>query len=149
MEENIFTENDEGGYCFQTANSTIRNNIFRDNRWVGLWTMQSSSNNIHNNGFIGNIDIGLYIEYSINNEVFENQFLENDDGLYLEFSEENKIHHNDFYNLKFNVFFVAASIYQASNKIYNNFYDRPRLLPYLIFGTIKQNNQIISRSYHE
>lgn len=144
MEYNIFTENDEGSYCFQTTNSTVRNNIFRYNRWVGLWTMQSASNSIHNNEFIGNIDIGLYIEYSINNEIYENQFIENDDGIYLEFSEENQVHHNDFYNLKFNIFFVAGSIQQVSNSIYNNFYDRPRLLPYLIFGTIKQNDQIFS-----
>lgn len=89
---------------------------------------------IESNNIINNDGDGIYLlrtsEIVINqNEISQNQRR----GLFLDASSQNLIHHNNFINNKINAFFLNSTY----NKWNDNYWNRPRLLPKPIFGTIK------------
>ncbi|PNX51882.1 MAG: hypothetical protein BV456_01445 [Thermoplasmata archaeon M8B2D] len=66
-----------------------------------------------------------------NNEIFNNNILNNDFGIFLSSSIDNVIYKNNFIGNRFSAHFMDNSIL---NHWRNNYWNRPRLLPYPIFG---------------
>jgi parallel beta-helix repeat protein len=143
ISKNQITQNDIGLHILQTQNSLFTQNTIHDNRWFGLWLINSSHNQIINNTITENIDIGLYIKSGVSNQISHNYILENDDGIYLEYSANNIITNNEFNNIKYNLYFVIRNRQQYIHQIDNNYWERPRILPYLIPGHIKLTTVII------
>jgi parallel beta-helix repeat protein len=68
--------------------------------------------------------------YTYNNTISNNTFLKNKKGIYLFSTEGNNITHNLFQKNSISAFFINCQ----KNIWYNNYWNRGRILPKIIFG---------------
>jgi len=141
---NNIIQNNRCGILVSNNCNHIKNNIIMSNKKTGIALGRSSTNNIIEKNTIKNNSIGVVTSSgsisfgvaipSYNNKVRKNNFLNN---------EENAI---DGYKGFFNNIETGEIIIGSKNKWYNNYWDRPRILPYIIksgfcysgkFGIIK------------
>jgi nitrous oxidase accessory protein len=137
---NSFFENKNGMYLFNTSGTTVSANTVRENRWYGIWLKDSSENTIEGNSITDNVDLGLYLDTSDDNTIRNNTLFDNDNGIYFKDSSRNLITHNNLRNDKFNADFVTYSLLRSRNIWRSNYWERLRVMPYPIFGTLKINN---------
>jgi parallel beta-helix repeat protein len=140
ISENSFIGNKNGMYVFNSSGSSVSANTIQGNRWYGIWLKDSSENTITDNYITDNVDLGLYLDTSDENTIQNNTLFNNDNGIYFKDSSHNLITHNNLRNVKFNADFVTYSLLRSHNNWRSNYWERPRLGPYPIFGTLKINN---------
>lgn len=123
-----------GGYgivLYSVSQSSIYDNIIRDNKYDGIWLDFSSNNTIRNNIIQDHKYNGILLSYKSNDNIIEeNTIKANGYGINIANSSKNNIHCNNFVNNGRHAFF-AFSRYTTWNK---NYWNRPRLLPKPIFG---------------
>jgi nitrous oxidase accessory protein len=91
----IITNCFHGIYLHQdTTNNTIQNNVFSQTQ-NGVYGIQTKNNTILNNTFSENKQYGIYIRfYSNKNKIINNSFYDNDIGMRVKSSKYNIISHN-------------------------------------------------------
>ena len=98
--------------------------------------LPSHDNFVYDNEFFKNeVALSLTIFentscYTYNNIISNNTFLQNDAGISIHLSNGNIIKNNNFHKNKISAIFRGS----CKNTWYNNYWNRPRLLPKIIFG---------------
>ena len=112
---NIITNNYLGISLSNCSNFEINGNRIINTSWYGVWLKDSSNNNnILRNSIVNSSEYGVYFYYSFFNVVKENNFIKNNRSAFFENS--------------------------LVNRWVRNYWERPRLLPYPIFGKMKLGN---------
>lgn len=120
--------------CCSNDNHVTDNII--SNSENGIYFHDSHGNYIDNNS-ISNNDIGIKVYYSIDNVFSDNTIADNIEGICFYNCVDNGVYHNVFCNnSKRNAFFYTRWSPVRSNKWNGNYWDRPRVLPYPVFGRI-------------
>ncbi|MCK4365534.1 MAG: right-handed parallel beta-helix repeat-containing protein [Thermoplasmatales archaeon] len=150
-----------GILLFESSNNTLTGNIITKNRMGGI-TLFNSSNNIISgntisrhmtlNKYYGGISIGggsyneinhniitrniqgIVIRYSENNDIVSNNIIRNVKGITITNSKHNIINYNNFILNKKHAEFIFEKLTYCNNTWDNNYWNRPRLLPYPIIG---------------
>lgn len=141
---NRIVGNSQGVYMFNSSKVTFNANTISWNRWYGIWFKECSDNIVIGNTISNNIDVGLFLESSYDITVKNNTFWDNDNGVYLKDSAGNIIQNNNLRNYKMNACFVHHTLIHRRNIWKQNYWERPRLLPYPILGCIKLEKATIS-----
>lgn len=133
----MISNNNEGFNIYNSQNNTISGNVVSRNE-MGI----NIGKYCKNNTIIGNIvmfneyGIRVYESYE-NNSIRSNSIRWNMYGLFLEYSYLNKIENNNFIrnfmNAGFNYYLPDG---ETKNFWNGNFWNRPRILPKIIFGTL-------------
>lgn len=142
---NDLSNNYVGISLFTSAsNNTIYQNKIYDNFGFGAAGIEivsfhggvQQNNNITENQIYNN-PIGIRFRgNSIKNTIYHNNITKNKIGIYLEkSSDHNKITYNNFRKNTVQAFFYGCS----DNTWENNYWNRPRILPKLIFGIVGLN----------
>jgi parallel beta-helix repeat protein len=109
------------GIRIVSNSNTITGNTITSNSWYGIYLHGSSVNTITDNTITGNT-------ISLNNKY----------GIYLFVSDRNTIQKNNFLDNKRAAFFYNnVEIKWKRNTWKQNYWNRPRILPKLIFGEIE------------
>ncbi len=116
--------------------NTITGNTICSNDISGI-TLNGSSNILSCNT-ITNGDCGICLE-GYRNNVTSNTILNNNDGLYLYYSSNNIFLKNNVLDNKRDAFFINTFI----NQWKQNYWNKPRIFPKLIFGIIRLDNLTI------
>ena len=137
-----FTIQNSGSVYLQDAGIDVRShfsnfsgNIISNNRY-GIYLNDSSSNTVTGNIITYNADGILLCGFS--NIVLSNTISNNWYGIYLDDSSSNVILKNNFHGNKQHAFFE-----NCTNIWEHNYWNRPRLLPKLIFGVIEIDSRWI------
>ena len=167
---NISSNRNYGIRILDCKNNMIINNIIKRNGYWGDWIWSgsgvdisnSSSNTISSNEISKNCLFGIFLShhsnyniikgnkitnhislsgielqfYSNNNIIEGNTISKNLGGIYIADSNNNTIIKNNFFNNKPNAIFG-----DCTNIWKNNYWNRPRILPKLIFGMVKINSR--------
>ncbi len=150
ISENTIMTNDENGINIKGDNATISANIIMNNTKTGI-VLQGELNNIsantitnNENGIsisnskfntlTGNVlsenhETGINLNTSSYTNISLNTIAKNKQGLSLIFSGKNTILHNNFQRNKRDGLFE-----NCTNKWDQNYWERPRILPKIIFG---------------
>jgi parallel beta-helix repeat protein len=120
--------------CGNTLNHIISGNTLIDN-YLSISLSNSSNNEIIGNNITNNYWWGLRIvDKSNNNRIIRNTIANNSEyGIYLEDSFYNKFKENNIMKSNISVYFENSLL----NRWMRNYWERPRLLPYLIFGDMR------------
>jgi parallel beta-helix repeat protein len=119
-----------GVQLFGCINCYILNNVFLNNSFTGIFIF-NSNNNIISGNIILNNTIGILFLASIFNMISRNSFENNVYNLFLVISSCNLIQYNNFkYQKKISNILSGDS----DNKYMGNFWNKPRLLPIIIWG---------------
>jgi len=140
VSDNLLTNNKNGLYLFNSSSCVLSANTAQSNRWYGIWLKDSSGNTIEGNGIFGNDDLGLYLDTSDDNTIRNNTIFDNDNGIYYKDSTGNVVLRNSLRNNKYNAIYVAHALLEIRNSWRLNYWERPRVLPYPILGTLKIHN---------
>ena len=163
IDNNRISENYGGIYVSHSdRNLIVENEILNHNSdnypdshtpGEGILVQYSDDNVISLNNISSN-EIGLMIVYSDNHDIFNNN-IENNNilGIRLDLSRNCNIYKNNFiHNGRSNLIFSKMlflgsiigdySIFKSSNKWDRNYWDRPRFLPFRIFGFVAFNATI-------
>ena len=138
ISNNLFSGNKDTGLIingFSNFYVTVFENIISDNV-IGIMLWEAEHIAIRNNIFKGNFE-GMFFLTSNNNQILSNNFEENTYGINITSSRNNKIANNNFLNNN-----RSAIFFNGRNKWQGNYWERPRLLPKLIFG----RTEIFSKS---
>jgi len=137
--ENQNITNGGGGIDLGFSSScTIIGNTASNNEH-GIYLCTSSGNTITGNNISNNYWEGIYLDYASDNNIAGNTISKNRIGIYLYNScSNNTIQRNNFlYNL-LNAFIIFNT--RGKNEWKQNYWNRPRILPKLIFGTMNIGN---------
>ena len=135
---NIILNKESGIALFFSNNNTIMGNNNSNNRGSGISLVNSPYNTITGNNISLNNDDGIYIRYSNSNNIIGNNIISNNKygiviyGLGLYVSKGNTILKNNLINNKRNAIFYSQP--SSLNHWDQNYWNRPRILPKLIFG---------------
>lgn len=142
LDNSIISNYEEGVFLFKSNNNVINHNIISKNE-DGVELEESGYNRITNNTISLNSDYGLEFQGSakkgyIQNMVDYNTFSSNIVGILLINSSFNLFTKNNFLNNSQNAFFNCCK-----NSWKQNYWDKPRIFPKLIFGKIKFGSILI------
>lgn len=140
ISRNTVQDNKNGMYLYNSSGCNVEVNTVYRNRWYGIWLKDSSENTIEKNNVSKNVDLGVYFDTSYDNTIFYNTIFDNDNGIYFKDSSRNIISKNNLRNDKFNADFVTHNLLHSRNNWRSNYWERPRVMPYPILGTLKINN---------
>jgi len=140
--KNIVKENTITDHLWGITISDSNNNIISENTITnhyfsislsGSSDQEINRNNIKNNYFYG----FLLDDLSNNNTIVRNTISNSSEyGIYLEYSFYNRIKQNNFIDNNRSAYFENSLF----NRWMSNYWERPRLLPYPIFGKMKLGN---------
>ena len=129
----------------RSKNIRVFRSIIRSNNGSGIHITESGSsgessnitienNQIEKNGQGNTFNAGILLSRCLHSVIIKNNNIisNNDMGLFILYSSNNTILKNNFLNNKRHAFFK-----NCTNTWKQNYWDRPRILPKLIFGTIK------------
>jgi parallel beta-helix repeat protein len=151
--ENTITDNllvrDQIGICVSSGgNNSVRGNVVSQAR-IGILVMLSMNDNVSNNVISQNYDSVLIIG-SYNTLLYRNNISFNSDiGVYTVMTSADKILQNNFIgnnisakstqNLMLKIQLFQQNLHRPilRNVWNNNYWDRPRLLPYIIPGKLR------------
>jgi len=115
-------------------NSVICGNVFINISSFSIWIGNLRGCKIINNKFLNNEGTCINLLAGDNNIIANNLFQNNAECIYLSWgSNFNHIYHNNFINNSRNADFGLFSLY---NKWEGNYWNRPRMLPKTIIGSI-------------
>ncbi|MDG6220900.1 MAG: NosD domain-containing protein, partial [Candidatus Thermoplasmatota archaeon] len=115
---NISHNREHGIWFYETANSTIQDNIISWNTNDGIHFYDSNNITIKNNTLGSNGNHGIYLATSANNTIDNNTVTSNNGvGIYLESSSNNTIYNN---NVSSNNWHGIILVGSSNNTIYNN-----------------------------
>ena len=140
IEKNNISNNSEYGVAlaYSSNNNMVNENIINNNMDVGIICFNAYNNTATRNIISDNQEYGIYAEYLSNNNTFsENSITNNRNGTYFHNSSDNIINYNNFIKNKRN-----ANFKDCRNIWNNNYWNRPRFLPKLIFGKIDSKLRI-------
>jgi len=131
IRNNNCSNNMEGIFLYDSSNNKINNNEIISNNDNGICLSSSSSNTISGNIISINGD-GIYLRgFSDTNTITGNSILNNDHyGIFIWDSISNNIIKNNLIGNEQDAFFRNARL----NRWSQNYWNRPRVLPKLIFG---------------
>jgi parallel beta-helix repeat protein len=130
--KNIFEES-QGIELGNSIGNIVKDNTIKNNK-DGIIFVTSDFNTIEGNTIISNNRSGIRIINSEKNSIVRNTIRNSmENGIYFKDSNSNKINKNNFYLNYQNALFVDSYMNQWSR----NYWNRPRLLPKLIFGKIE------------
>ena len=125
------------GVIIRSDNNTITGNIVKYTG-RGLSLEYDSNNNTIMDNIIKISGRGISLSHdSNNNAIIGNTILDTDKGIYLKDSSNNTILKNNFIRNDRHAFSI-----KSRNVWENNYWNRPRILPKLIFGKIKEDIDI-------
>jgi parallel beta-helix repeat protein len=136
ISNNVISLNSEEGIFVSTSsNTSIIGNTISENE-DGIEVDYSCYTTICNNTIDSNNDYGIEFygssqEACTNNQIRTNTLISNAQGMYFENSSENTILSNTFIKNR-----QHASFFNCVNAWEQNYWNRPRFLPKLIFGAI-------------
>jgi len=121
----------------ETSNITIWENRIYTSKESGIELQHLEKRNLISRNILGNNGFaGFYLWNASNQDICYNNISGNYLGIFLiDSSDNNMICHNNIIDNSLNGFFINCS----KNRWRRNFWDRPRLLPYPIFGKIDMN----------
>ena len=126
---NIISNNHYGVLLEDATNNTVSNNNINNNE-IGLCLCYSNDNTVKINDFSNN-NYAINIHNATLNNISSNIISNNKYGIYPYYSSGNTITGNNFiYNRKRNALFRGF----CKNNWDGNYWNRPRLLPKIIFG---------------
>jgi len=127
---NINSNKDDGICLYKTTNNTILVNNITDNNKSGIFLTSSSSNFLSENDINSNNNNGILLYNSSSNNITGNNIISNNDnGIELDESSSNTILKNNFLDNQRHAIFK-----NCKNTWKHNYWNRPRILPKLIFG---------------
>jgi len=138
VSKNTITSNNHEGFIqYNSHNNTISTNYFSNNENGILIGKYCSNNSISGNILMFN-EYGIYFSESFsNNSIKNNSIRWNMYGICLEYSYLNNIENNNFIRNIFNAYFDGYYLDENRTNYWNgNFWNRPRLLPKIIYGTL-------------
>jgi len=144
IDSNFIVKNSNGIYVYNSSQISFSKNTIGWNRWYGVWTKYCTDNSINDNTIVSNVDVGLFLESSFDTAVVGNTFWDNDNGVYLKDSAGNRIQYNILRNYKMNACYVAHTLVHRRNIWNQNYWERARMVPYPVFGSIKLPKATIS-----
>jgi len=136
---NIITNNDKGIESSYSENVSIIGNIISKNNY-GITCYRTEDSIIKDNHILSNKIVGILFDLATipgmgckNNSVSYNIIQKNSIGIYLSDSPSNNINYNNFYQNIVDASFNSAFV---GNDWNYNYWNRPRILPKPIIGTI-------------
>ncbi len=146
--DNLFIR-DNTGICISNGlNNSITGNVITQTN-IGIMVMHSMNNSISNNEISGN-DAGVYIVTSYDTLLYRNNISDNDIiGVQTTLTSADKILQNNFIGnaksassaqlllVKLTVFHKESYLPLRRNVWEGNYWDAPRILPYMIHGVLK------------
>ena len=150
ISHNIIINNDKGIKSSYSENAIITGNIISKNNY-GITFYRTEDNIIKGNYILSNKQIGILFNLVTipglgceNNSVSYNIIQKNAIGIYLSSSPDNNINYNNFYQ---NI--VDASFHFTGGNDWNhNYWNRPRILPKPIIGTMFYRFPLINFDWH-
>jgi len=152
--KNFISDNsffNDGFYVLFSYENTVTNNTINDKPLIYLEdksdiTIGNAENagqviliNCNNisilNQEISHTTVGIELWDSHNCRILYNKISNNKEGIYLFYSNDNLIQKNDFHDNERDAFFIGG-ILKGKNIWKQNYWNRPRILPKLIFGRI-------------
>jgi len=175
ISDNLFDNIYNGVECYRSDRTSIFDNdmevssiIFdsstdsniSDNKCMKIWVSQSKNIEIKNNKISDN-KWGILLFYTDDSIIDENRFEKiKEIGLFLKESNNNTICNNDFvkkeikktgmimFNIQEYLFYEHATFLNSENNIWNNnFWEKPRILPKIIFGRKGDDGLIFDLNY--
>lgn len=144
--DNLIINNNQCGiYLEDSKNNNISRNHIDGQPFngIGLWN-SSDSNMISRNTIINNEYSGIRMLNTVNNIITMNTISNNFIGVRIERSPNTMITRNNFIkNIQMEAFFIGNTFFRNNYKFHNNFWNRLRLTPKIIFGTIGKSIPII------
>ncbi len=121
-----------GVQLLDSLNCFILDNVFSNTFLGGIFLGNSNNNTISGNTISDN-ELGAFLVSSRYNTISENSFENNGANIFIIKSSCNNISCNNF---KYRFYFYIFNIFSldSDNKWNGNFWNRPRLLPVLIWG---------------
>jgi parallel beta-helix repeat protein len=132
----IISNFNEGFIQYDSHNNIISENIFSKNEY-GIYIGRYCKNNTISGNIIIFNEYGIcFYESDGNNTIKNNSIRFNLYGISMEYSYLNKIVNNNFARNFLNAHFDTYSFDENKTNYWNgNFWNRPRMLPKLIWGT--------------
>jgi len=121
----------------ESGHTTITGNTISQNENGIVPTSNSRDNTIAHNSILQNGAHAVYFNQSYNNTIASNTIQLNNNGVYLENSSGNIILKNNFQENTHDAFFNRS----IKNRWKQNYWNRPRILPKLIFGSIQTDTK--------
>ena len=133
----IISNIEEGINQYSCENNTISENIVSKNEY-GINIGKYCKNNTLSGNIVISNEYGIrFYETYCYNTIRNNSIRWNIYGLCLEYSYLNRIENNNFVRNIFNAHFDGYYIHENRTNYWNgNFWNRPRILPKIIFGTL-------------
>lgn len=130
---NLIKCNKIGVFLVSSSNNRIENNTIKSNNigigsYVAYMSQQGSENNLIENNMISFNRLGIWVWYG-SNLIRNNTIKFNVKGVTLD--GENEICYNSFKHNGRN-----AVTHSIQNEWYNNYWNRPRIIPYPILGKV-------------
>jgi len=122
VEDNIYTNSEDGLHLEDSHNSTIRNNQAYNTTRSGFYLTRSTNNTIYNNTAYDNPENGFYLHQSSNNELINNTAYTNlFAGFFLNSSNHTLLKNNTAYSNMYGIY-VDPSFNNTiiENNVYNN-----------------------------
>ncbi len=125
---NIEFNTQSGIQLYNSNDNNLSSNIITSNQYEGITLDNNSNDNIITDNYLALNNYGIVLNQS-ESDISMNSIYKNDEyGIYLVNSTSN-IKNNDFFDNNKNAFFTNSNNYWKGN-----YWDRPRFLPYIIFG---------------
>jgi len=133
----IISNINEGFNQYDSHNNTISGNIVSKNE-IGINIGMYCSNNTISGNIVMFNEYGIHFyESQENNSIKNNSIRWNVYGLGLEYSYLNNIENNNFIRNVFNAYFDSYYMDENRSNYWNgNFWNRPRIIPKIIYGTL-------------
>lgn len=130
---NNISKNRNGIKCYNSSNIFIKNKIATNSN-SGIFLHHSDDHYVMGNEVDDNGYANIYLYKSFNNIIINNHLTNSDlFGIFLNYSRDNSITRNNFIGNKIDAFFLTSSL-ESENVWTENFWQRPRVLPNIIFG---------------
>jgi len=136
-ENTIISNNDEGFNQYDCHNNIILGNLVSKNE-IGINIGRYCSNNTISGNIVMFNEYGIHLyEAHENNSIKSNSIRWNMYGLCLEYSYLNKVENNNFIRNILNAYFDSYYMHENRSNYWNgNFWNRPRILPKIIYGIL-------------
>jgi parallel beta-helix repeat protein len=134
VKENTITDHFYGITIFDSFNNIISENTIT-NTYFSISLYNSSNQEINRNIIINNFFYGVRLKHKSNNNVIVRNTIANNNeyGIYLQYSFCNKFKENNIMKSNISVYFENSLL----NRWMRNYWEKPRLLPYPIFGKLE------------